>query len=434
MQNNIGNLKLRLTVMSYLVYAVWGSYLCSLGVYLANIGMGADIGAFFAVQGIVSLFMPALVGIVADRWIPAQKCLGICQLLAALFMAAAGYIGYIHGNGLKFSQLFPMYAISVAFFMPTIALSNSVSYNALTKSGLDTVKVFPNIRVFGTVGFVISMWVVDLTGFKDTYMQLFVSAAWSVVLGLYAFTLPNCPVTHKRKSDSFTEMFGLQAFMLFRKRKMALFFIFSFLLGMCLQVTNGFASPFLASFGYDESLADSFAVKHNVILTSLSQVSETLCILLIPFFLKRYGIKTVMLISMLAWVLRFDLFGMGNPQMPGLILIVLSMVFYGIAFDFFNISGSLFVDRETDESIRSSAQGVFMLMTNGLGATIGSFCAQSIVNTYTHSASKVVMGEERFFTIGEWSTCWYIFAGFALIVAVMFAILFKNGNNTKTSE
>lgn len=425
MQENKGNLKLRLTVMNYLVFAVWGSYLCSLGVYLANIGMGTSIGAFFAVQGVVSLFMPALVGIVADRWIPAQKCLGICQLLAALFMALAGYIGYRYGNEVKFTQLFPVYAMSVAFFMPTIALSNSVSYNALTKSGLDIVGVFPSIRVFGTVGFVISMWIVDLTGFKDTYMQLFVSAAWSVLLGLYAFTLPNCPVVRTRKSGSFIEMFGLQAFMLFRERKMAMFFIFSFLLGMCLQVTNGFASPFLASFGFDDTLADSFAVKHNVILTSLSQVSETFCILLIPFFLKRYGIKTVLLISMLAWVLRFGLFGMGNPQMPGLLLLILSMIVYGIAFDFFNISGSLFVERETDASIRSSAQGVFMLMTNGLGATIGSFCAQSVVNSFTHSASKIVMGEEKFFTIGEWSTCWYIFAGFALVVAVMFAICFR---------
>lgn len=412
------NMKLRLILMNFLIFAVWGAYLCSLGVYLGNINMGSNIGSFFAVQGIVSLFMPALVGIIADKWIPAQKMLGICHLLSAAFIAAAGYVGMTNPEP-TFNQIFWLYSASVAFFMPTIALGNSVSYNALTKAGYDTVTAFPPIRVWGTVGFILSMWVVDLTGAKENYMQLFISAVWGVLLGIYSFTLPNCPVNKNQKSASIVETLGLRAFALFKQKKMALFFIFSFLLGMCLQVTNGFAGTFLGDFGAIDAFKDSFAVKHNIILSSLSQISETLCILLIPFFLKKFGIKIVMLIAMLAWALRFGFFGLGDPG-SGVWLFILSMIVYGVAFDFFNISGSLFVDQETDSDIRSSAQGVFMMMTNGLGATVGSFCAQFVVDqqAYCYSAADPMR-------MAGWSNAWYIFSAFAFVVAILFAVLFK---------
>lgn len=419
------NTKIRLIVMNFLIFAVWGAYLCSLGVYLGGIGMGANIGSFFAIQGIVSLFMPALMGIVADRWVPAQKLLGICHLLAAVFMALAGFMGMKYGEDVTFGQLFPFYAFSVAFFMPTIALGNSVSYNALTKAGLDTVKDFPPIRVFGTIGFILSMWIVDLTGFKENYMQLFVSAAWGIILAVYAFTLPDCP-TNKAASSSFIDAFGLRAFALFKDKKMCLFFIFSFLLGMCLQVTNGFAGTFLGDFGKNPIYADTFAVKHNIMLSSISQISETLCILLIPFFLKRFGIKKVMLISFIAWFLRFGFFGLGNPG-NGVWLFILSMIVYGVAFDFFNISGSLFVDQNTDVSIRSSAQGVFMMMTNGLGATVGSYCAGAIVNHFVYNPGAA---DPTFDIMGGWKVAWYIFAVFALVVGILFAIVFKYKHNT----
>ena len=412
--------------MNFLIFAVWGAYLCSLGIYLGRVGMGADIGKFFAIQGIVSLFMPALMGIVADRWIPAQKLLGICQFLAAIFMALAGYMGMKYGPDITFGQLFPYYAISVAFYMPTIALGNSVSYNSLSQAGLDTVKAFPPIRVFGTVGFILSMWIVNFTGFKNGYEQLFVSAAWSVVLGFYAFTLPNCPVNKNVETKSFIDTFGLRAFSLFKDAKMCTFFIFSFLLGMCLQVTNGFATPYLDAFGSDPQYANAFAVKNNVFLSSISQVSETLCILLIPFFLKRFGIKKVMFIAFLAWVLRFFFLGAGSPTGFGLVLLILSMIVYGVAFDFFNISGSLFVDQNTDAAIRSSGQGVFMMMTNGLGATIGSLCAQAVVN---HFVFNPAAADPNFDVMAGWSTAWYVFAAFALVVGILFSILFKYKHN-----
>ena len=416
------NIKLRLIVMNYLIFAVWGSYLCSLGIYLSRIGMGAQIGQFFAIQGIVSLFMPALMGIVADRWIPAQKLLGICHFIAAVFLAIAGFMGLKYGSEVTFGQLFPWYAVSVAFFMPTIALGNSVSYNALTKNGMDTVKDYPPIRVFGTIGFILSMWIVNFTGFKNDYNQLFVSAGWGLILAVYAFTLPNCPVNKAAKGASLVDAFGLRAFALFKDAKMCIFFIFSFLLGMCLQVTNGFATPYLDAFGRLPEFADAFAVKNNVFLSSISQVSETLCILLIPFFLRKFGIKKVMLISFVAWFLRFGFLGAGSPTGFGLVLFVLSMIVYGVAFDFFNISGSLFVDKNTDEKIRSSAQGVFMMMTNGLGATVGSFCAQWVVNSFT-------AGKEGAELMAGWTGAWYVFAGFALVLAVLFAFVFKYKHN-----
>lgn len=418
--NSKTNIKLRLIVMNFLIFAVWGAYLCSIGVYLGRVGMGAHIGSFFAIQGIVSLFMPALMGIVADRWIPAQKLLGICHLLAAVFMAIAGFMGLKYGNDITFGKIFPYYAISVAFFMPTIALGNSVSYNALTKAGMDTVKDFPPIRVFGTIGFILSMWIVNFTGFMTNQNQLFVSAAWGLVLAVYAFTLPACPVSAK-KSSSLVDAFGLRAFTLFKDSKMCIFFIFSFLLGMCLQVTNGFATPYLDTFGKTPELANAFAVKNPVFLSSLSQVSETLCILLIPICLRKLGIKKVMLISFIAWFLRFGLLGAGSPTGFGLVLFVLSMIVYGVAFDFFNISGSLFVDQNTDESIRSSAQGVFMMMTNGLGATVGSYCASAVVNKFTGSVDPSDFVQ----LMTGWRTCWFIFAGFALVLAIVFAFAFK---------
>ena len=312
--------------------------------------------------------------------------------------------------------------------MPTIALGNSVSYNALNKAGLDTVKAYPPIRVFGTIGFIVSMWIVNFTGFKDSYMQLFVSAGWSLILGIYAFTLPECPISKKQENASFVDALGLRAFTLFKDPKMCIFFIFSFLLGMCLQVTNGFCTPYLDAFKNVEEYANAFAVKNSVFLSSISQVSETLCILLIPFFLRKFGIKRVMIIAFMAWFLRFALLGAGSPTGFGLVLFILSMIVYGVAFDFYNISGSLFVDQNTDISIRSSAQGVFMMMTNGLGATVGSFCAGAIVNRFTGGIDPINQFDQL---MTGWSTAWYIFAGFAFVVGILFAILFKYKHEVK---
>lgn len=405
-------LKIRLALMNFLEFAVWGAYLTSMGTYLVNHDMAQHIGIFYAMQGIVSIFMPAIMGIVADRWIPAQRLLGFCHLIAGLFMGAMVYYANTAGGEIAFGTLFTLYSISVAFYMPTLALSNSVAYNALTKAGLDTVNDFPAIRVFGTVGFICTMWLVDLMGFQANEFQFATSGVIGILLFLYTFSLPVCPVSSSNEKQSISEALGLKAFALFKQKRMAIFFIFSMLLGVSLQITNGFANPFITSFGSIPEYADTFGVQHANMLISLSQMSETVCILLIPFFMKRFGIKNVMLIAMFAWVLRFGLFGAGNPG-SGVWMFILSMIVYGVAFDFFNISGSLFVDKSTDSEIRSSAQGLFMLMTNGIGATIGTLGAQQVVNYYTIDG------------VTEWQSCWYIFAAYALVVGIAFALIFR---------
>lgn len=426
------NLKIRLSVMNFLEFAVWGAYLTSMGNYLGKAGMGAEISWFYAIQGIVSIVMPTIMGIVADKYIQPQRLLGLCHLAAGIAMLGLCYMGMSNDMPDK-ATFITVYIMSVAFYMPTIALANTTAFTNLKDHGMDTVKDFPPIRVFGTVGFIVTMWIVNCAvwdghslfftlsenahKFQYTYMQFAVSGILGVILCLYCFTLPQCKLISK-PSQSLAETLGLNAFRLFKTKKMALFFIFSALLGMSLQVTNGYATPYITSFKGDPMMADTFGANNATMLVSLSQISEALCILMIPFFLKRYGIKTVMLIAMFAWVGRFAFFGMGNPAFPGVILFILSCIVYGVAFDFFNVSGGLFVDQECDTKIRASAQGLFMLMTNGLGATIGTLTAGAIINNYCH-------WNEAGFLVGDWQTCWYIFAAFALAVGVAFAIIFK---------
>ena len=377
-------IRIRLILMNFLQWGVWGAYLTSMGSYLVSVGLAGKIGLFYAMQGIVSIFMPAIIGIIADKYVPAQRLLGICHLVAGLAMLAAGSYGFAAGQDVSFGILFPMYALSVAFYMPTIALSNSVAFKILRQNGYDTVKDFPPIRVFGTVGFICSMlfvnFMTDGNGmqYQHTYNQFFVSAAIGLVLFLYCFTLPSCPANPGASSQSVADALGAKAFRLFKDRGMATFFIFSMLLGVALQITNGFANPFISHFTEVPEYADTWGARNANALISISQMSETLGILLIPVAMKVFGIKRVMLIAMIAWVFRFGLFGAGNPG-PGVWMFILSMIVYGVAFDFFNISGALYVEQRSSDEIKSSAQGLFMLMTNGIGATVGTLSAQAVV-------------------------------------------------------
>ena len=418
------SIKLRLIVMNIIQWAVWGAYLTSMGSYLASVGLATRIGIFYSMQGIVSIFMPTLMGIVADKFIPAQKLLGICHGIAGAAMAAAGLYGMTAGSDISFGILFSMYALSVAFYMPTIALSNSVAYNILERNGYDTVKAFPPIRVFGTIGFICAMLFVNFmtngngVQYQHTYNQFIVSGILGLAMLLYCFSLPECPC-HKDTGEQQTlaQRFGLDAFSLFKDRQMAIFFIFSMLLGVALQITNGFANPFISHFKEVPQFAQSWGAQNANALISISQVSETLGILLIPIAMRLFGIKKVMLIAMFAWVLRFGLFGAGNPG-SGVWMLILSMIVYGVAFDFFNISGSLYVNMRTTGKVQNSAQGLFMLMTNGIGATIGTLSAQAVVNHFVYNAAEP-----------NWSAAWYTFAAYALVVALLFMVLFKAPKN-----
>jgi len=405
-------MKFRLIIMNFLQFFVWGAWLITLGNYwFGTMGWGpTEFGAVFLTLGIASLFMPTITGIIADRWVNAEVVYGISHIISGVAVASFPFI--TDANTFFWVMLFAM-----SFYMPTIALANTVAYNALNIAKLDVVKTFPPIRVWGTIGFIAAMWFVNLSGNKASENMFYISAVASIILGIYSFSLPKCPSQQKAsEKSSFIELFGLEAFKLFGNYKMAIFFIFSMLLGASLQLTNMYGDMFLDHFKDIPGYADSAVIKYSTIIMSISQISETLFILSIPFFLKRFGIKKVMILSMFAWVLRFALFGIGEPSGFGLVYIIISMIVYGMAFDFFNISGSLFIETETSSKMRGSAQGLFMMMTNGFGTMIGALGSGIIIDKYFVDADNT----------WQWSDIWFLFAIYSLVVAILFIILFKH--------
>ena len=407
------SIKFRLTLMSFLQFFVWGAWLITIGTYCIN-AKGwtfSEFGAIFSTLAISSIFMPAITGIIADKYINAEKLYGILHVLYGLVLL---YLPSV----VEPNMFYYVVLLAMIFYMPTISLSNSIAYTILKNNKFDVLKEFPPIRVWGTIGFIIAMWVTNLSGNKASANQFYIAAIFAIILGIYSFTLPKCPPQKLIADDaSLMQKLGLDAFKLFGTYKMALFFIFSMFLGAALQLTNMYGDSFLSNFESIPKYANSFGVKYSTVILSISQISETLFILAIPFFLKRFGIKQVMLISMLAWVLRFGLFAYGNPS-DGLWMIILSCIVYGMAFDFFNISGSLFIETTTDSKIRSSAQGLFMMMTNGFGAYSGSKISGIIIDKYfVHDGAK------------DWQDIWLSFAGYALVIAILFAIFFKHKHN-----
>ena len=403
-------IKHRLILLNFLQFFIWGSWLLTIGAYWFQTKhwTGTEFGAIFSTMGIASLFMPAIAGIIADRWINAEKLYGIFHIIAAgiLFM-----VPRVNDP----STMFWIMLINMIFYMPTIALSITVAYSTLKSKGLDIIKEYPPIRVWGTIGFIAALWIISLSGLETSAAQFYVASAASLFLGIYSVTLPACPPLGGGHKKTFAQALGLNAFALFKSSKMAVFFIFAMLLGASLQLTNAYGDTFLHDFAKFPAFKDLIAVKYPAIIMSISQISETLFILTIPFFLKKFGIKKVMIFSMIAWVLRFGLFGFGDPG-SGLWMIILSCIIYGMAFDFFNISGSLFVETQSEPGIRASAQGLFMMMTNGFGAFLGSRLSGIVIDNY------FILGDGSF----DWKGIWFAFAGYSLVVAVLFAILFRN--------
>ena len=404
-------IKFRLTLLNFFQFFIWGAWLITIGNYwfATKQWSPAEFGAVFSTLGLSSLFMPTLMGIIADRWINAERLYGLLHLLggvALLFLPQAN----------NPSTFFTIMLLAMICYMPTIALTNTISYSILKSHKYDVIKAFPPIRVWGTIGFIGAMWTTNLLGFKASENQFYIAAIASFILAIYSFTMPAVkPQNNTAKGAPLVETLGLNAFKLFKNYKMALFFVFSLFLGGALQLTNMYGDAFLSNFEKLPEFADSFVVRYSTIIMSISQISEALFILAIPFFLKRFGIKKVMIMSMLAWVLRFGLFAFGDPG-PGLWMLLISMVIYGMAFDFFNISGSLFVEQEADPKMRASAQGLFMMMTNGFGAILGSSISGIVIaRFFTHSNGQF-----------EWSGIWLSFAIYSLVILVLFTIFFKH--------
>lgn len=399
------SIQLRLTVMNFMQFFVWGAWLISFSNYMSGtLGFtGLQIGSVYGTMGVASMFMPGLMGIIADRWINAERLYGILHLTGAGLLIWASTVR-------DYETLYFIMLFNAMVYMPTIALNNTISYRVLEQQGLNFIKKFPPIRVWGTVGFIVAMWFTDLSGSTLTRGQLYISAASAAFLGLYGFTMPASPPARDLAKKSLAAALGLDAFVLFKRTQMLVFFLCAMMLGGALQITNAFGGAFLGNFG--TVYPGTFAVEHPNLLISISQISETLFILTIPFFLQRFGIKVVMLIAIFAWVLRFGLFAYGDPG-PGLWMLVLSMIVYGMAFDFFNISGSMFVNLEANPRIRASAQGLFMIMTNGLGAFLGTMVAGGVVDHYTVDG------------IRDWHSIWLAFAGYALALGIVFPFVFR---------
>ncbi len=402
------NIKSRLRIMVFLQFFIWGCWLVTLGSYMINTlhFTGVQVGIVYSSKGLAAVLMPSLVGIIADRWIKANRLYAICHFLGAISL-------FIAAQTSDPNIMFWVMLFNAMVYMPTLALTNTISYFSLEKEGLDTVKDFPPVRVFGTIGFILAMWIISLGKFELSNIQLYIAAGVSILLTLYSFTLPDCPTSNSKKDKSLVSLLGLDAFVLFKQKKMAVFFLFAMLLGAALQITNTFGNPFLHDFALNPDYTDSLVVKYPAFLSSIAQFSEVLFILAIPFFLRKFGIKKVMLISMSAWTLRFVFFAYGDPSSIGMIFLLLSMIVYGCAFDFFNISGAIFVEKEVDSRIRASAQGLFMTMVNGLGAYAGAIISGRVVDYFTIDGVK------------DWQTIWLIFGAYTFVLAIIFAITFK---------
>jgi NHS family xanthosine MFS transporter len=408
------NIKLRLILMNFIQFFIWGAWLLTVGAYwFQNKGWsGAQFGAIFSTMGISAIFMPTIAGIIVDKYINAEKLYGIMHILGAITLACIPLVT-------NPSTFFWVILLNMVFYMPTLSLSITVGYSILKSAGGDVVKDYPPIRTFGTIGFIVALWVVSLTHNETSANQFYIASAAALILGIFSFTLPACPpLLNKTTNKSLVDTLGLNAFTLFKTPKFAIFFAFSLLLGAALQLTNAYGDTFLHDFQNVPAYKGMIAVTHPAIIMSISQFSETLFILAIPFFLRKFGIKYVMLFSMLAWVLRFGLFAFGNPG-DGLWMIILSCIVYGMAFDFFNISGSLFVETQAAPEIRGSAQGLFMMMVNGFGAFFGSIISGWLIDTYFTMADHSK----------NWHGIWLAFAGYALVIAIIFPFAFRYKHN-----
>jgi len=416
--NSTAAIKTRLTLLSFFQFFVWGAWLTTIGTYCTE-GKGwsfPQFGAVFSTLALSSILMPSLIGIIADKWLRAERLYGVLHLTYGVFMLLIPQIDNLQGAFpamralADYELLYWLVFGSMLAYMPSISLSNSVSYRILKMNDLNVQSDFPKIRVWGTIGFIAAMWLTNLSGSKASANQFYIAGVGAILLGLYAFSLPAChPQGKTSEKKSLAQQLGLDAFKLFADYRMALFFIFSILLGAALQLSNMYGDAYLSSFP-----KGTLVEKYSTIIYSISQVSETIFILTIPFFLKRFGIKNVMLFALIAWVLRYGFFAYGSTDF-GVFLIVMSCIVYGMAFDFFLISGSMFVEANTDSNIRSSAQGLFIMMTNGIGAYIGTIASSQIIDSYFKISA----------TETDWHGAWLLFAAYSLVVAILFLLLFK---------
>ena len=383
--------------MMFLEFFIWGGWFVTMGTFLSQSfnATGLQLANAYETQSIGAIIAPFIIGLIADRYFSAQKILGFLHLIGAFLL-------YMAGSSNEFSSFYPFVLFYMILYMPTLALVNSVAFRQMS----DPSKEFPPIRVFGTIGWIIAGLVIGFLGWESENLlayTFYLTASASAILGVFSFTLPSTPPTADKGDYSIKKILGLDALSLLKDKNYLIFFISSILICIPLAFYYQHANQFLNELGMSRAAA----------VMSLGQISEALFILLLPIFLKRYGIKITLIIGMLAWAIRYILFAYGDVGEKSWMLI-LGVILHGICYDFFFVSGQIYTDNKAGEQFKSSAQGLITLATYGLGMLIGFRSAGYITDQY-------VVGEGH-----DWTQIWMIPSGFAILVLIFFVLTFKN--------
>lgn len=393
----MNTIKIKLSFMMFLEFFIWGGWFVTMGTFLSQSfkASGSQLAMAYETQSIGAIIAPFIIGLIADRYFSAQKILGFLHLVGAIIL-------YLAGNSSEFLSFYPFVLIYMVLYMPTLALVNSVAFRQMK----DPSKEFPPIRVFGTVGWIFAGLIIGYLGWESQKLlanTFYLTAIASAVLGVFSFSLPDTPPTAKKGDYSITKILGLDALSLLKDTKYLIFFISSILICIPLAFYYQHANQFLNEIGMPSAAA----------VMTLGQISEAFFILLLPVFLKRYGIKITLIVGMLAWVVRYILFAYGDVG-ENTWMLIFGVILHGICYDFFFVSGQIYTDYKAGDQFKSSAQGLITLATYGLGMFVGFRLAGYITDQFTNNSGH------------DWTQIWLIPSGFALFVLFLFMITFKN--------
>ena len=393
----MNTIKIKLSFMMFLEFFIWGGWFVTMGTFLSQSfkASGSQLAMAYETQSIGAIIAPFIIGLIADRYFSAQKILGFLHLVGAIIL-------YLAGNSNEFLSFYPFVLIYMILYMPTLALVNSVAFRQMK----DPSKEFPPIRVFGTVGWIFAGLTIGYLGWESQKLlanTFYLTAIASLVLGIFSFSLPDTPPTTNRSDYSINKILGLDALSLLKDTKYLIFFISSILICIPLAFYYQHANQFLNEIGMPSAAA----------VMTLGQISEAFFILLLPVFLKRYGIKITLIVGMLAWVVRYILFAYGDVG-ENTWMLIFGVILHGICYDFFFVSGQIYTDYKAGDQFKSSAQGIITLATYGLGMFVGFRLAGYITDQFTNSSGH------------DWTQIWLMPSGFALFVLFLFMITFKN--------